>query len=339
MPQVANAHPSLQQTPREPEESPLTSGPPIPVTEAGSEGALDGGYIALPGRERPAVGPQCATDLVSRGDASGDSRPSGRQDEALPHLGRGDQGAALLPDRPGERELRRERGHRVPPLPVEGGEREDPPALGQWHHPPAEGREGVPVGGSEEAHDPTVPGRRAGAEPRRDDLVSAEGPAPHKLLPQDGRRDPRRGRKGTPMAPEASRLRGLVHTTRGDPAETVKRRDLIERCYDLTAKGNKGQRDDPSTEGCEGIPLEDKETAGDSTVPVVWARIEPGRDGVERTEVSVAGELVSADPGGDSGGNGTGDAVAPGTPGCGSRLHPERGNSPPERLRGPREEP
>ena len=31
MPQVANAHPSLQQTPREPEESLLPSGPPIPV--------------------------------------------------------------------------------------------------------------------------------------------------------------------------------------------------------------------------------------------------------------------------------------------------------------------
>ena len=41
------------------------------------------------------------------------------------------------------------------------------------------------------------------------------------------------------MAPEAPRLRGRVHPAHGDPAETVKRRDLIERCYDFTAKGNK----------------------------------------------------------------------------------------------------
>ena len=44
------------------------------------------------------------------------------------------------------------------------------------------------------------------------------------------------------MAPEAPQLCGLVHSARGDPAETVKRGGIAEQCYDLTTKGNAGQR-------------------------------------------------------------------------------------------------
>lgn len=55
-------------------------------------------------------------------------------------------------------------GHRVPPPPAEGGAGEVHSPLGQRDRPPEEGREGLPLGGAEEAPGPTVSSLRAGTQ-------------------------------------------------------------------------------------------------------------------------------------------------------------------------------